>query len=296
MIVLSESIEQIEQSASANENKLMTEAAQLLGCKVYYIPRDFERCGNAENALWHIPEYAKETAGIWVGYIPELERYEAIYQAALAKGIKLLNTPLEHRIALEFDLFYPHLKGLTPESVIIASTNECIQAGELLGYPVFIKGAVQSRKQQGWESCVANNQEELIRLTEWLLKLKYSSRSKVIVRKLVKLRHQRLAPNGFPMGREFRCFIYNQQILKYGYYWDGQDNLSQLSKHEEKQVLSLAILAAERLRVPYIAIDIGQLESGEWIVIETADAQFAGVCQIPALELWNKLKDISSYS
>jgi hypothetical protein len=132
----------------------------------------------------------------------------------------------------------------------------------------------------------------LIRLTAWLLKLKYGSRGKVIVRKLVKLRHQRLAPNGFPMGREFRCFIYNRQILKYGYYWDGKDDLSQLSKDEEKQVLNLAILAAERLRVPYVAIDIGQLESGEWIAIETADAQFAGVCQIPVLELWNKLKDI----
>lgn len=88
MIVLSESIEQIERSASANENKFMTEAAKLLGCKVYYIPRDFERCDTAENALWRIPNYPQETTGIWIGYIPELERYEAVYAAALAKGIK----------------------------------------------------------------------------------------------------------------------------------------------------------------------------------------------------------------
>ncbi|MBD2524554.1 ATP-grasp domain-containing protein [Nostoc sp. FACHB-133] len=292
MIVLSESTEQIESSASASENKLMTEAAQLLGCKVYYIPRDFERCGTAENALWHIPNYPKVTAGIWIGYIPEFERYKAIYYAALAKGIKLLNTPLEHQTALEFDLFYPHLKGLIPESLVIASTNECIEAGELLGFPVFVKGAVQSIKMQGWESCVANNQQELVRLTELLLKLKDRSRGRVIVRKLVKLWHKRLAPNGFPMGREFRCFLYNQQILKYGYYWDGQDDLSKLSKTEEMQVLQLAVLASECLGVPYIAIDVGQLESGEWIVIETADAQFAGLSHIPALELWNKLKDI----
>ncbi|OUL18344.1 hypothetical protein BV378_35160 [Nostoc sp. RF31YmG] len=292
MIVLSETTEQIEASASASENKLMTEAAQILGFKVYHIPRDFQRCGTAENALWHIPIYTKETAGIWIGYIPELERYQAIYQAALAKGIKLLNTPLEHRTALEFDLFYPHLQGLTPDSVVITSTQECINAGELLGFPVFIKGAVQSRKRQGWESCVANNQEELVKLTESLLKLKYGSRGRVIIRKLVKLRHERLALNGFPMGREFRCFIYNHQILKYGYYWDGKDDLSKLSQQEEKQVLNLALLASKCLRVPYVAIDIGQLESGEWIVIETADAQFAGICHIPALELWSKLKDI----
>ncbi|BAZ48779.1 hypothetical protein NIES4103_13890 [Nostoc sp. NIES-4103] len=292
MIVLSESTEQIEPSASASENKLMTEAAKLLGFKVYYIPRNFERCGTAENALWHIPKYAEETAGIWIGYIPELERYKAIYEAALAKEIKLLNTPLEHQTALEFDLFYPHLIGLTPNSMVITSTNECIEAGELLGFPVFVKGTVQSIKMQGWKSCVANNQDELIKLTELLLKLKDRSRGKVIVRKLMKLRHERLAPNGFPMGREFRCFIYNQQVLKYGYYWDGQDDLSKLSKQEEKQVLSLAVLASERLGVPYVAIDIGQLETGEWIVIETADAQFAGLCQIPGLELWNKLKNI----
>lgn len=292
MIVLSESTEQIERSASASENKLMTETAQLLGCKIYHIPRDFERCGTAENALWHIPHYPQETVGIWIGYIPEFERYEAIYQAALTKGIKLINTPSEHRTALEFDLFYPHLKGLTPESLIITSTDECIEAGELLGFPVFVKGAVQSRKRQGWESCVANNQEELLRLTKWLLQLKYGSRGRVIVRKLVKLRHKRLAPNGFPMGREFRCFMYNQKVLKYGYYWDGKDDLNKLSKEEQQQVLSLAVLASERLGVPYVAIDIGQLESCEWIVIETADAQFAGLCQIPPLELWNKLKDI----
>ncbi|NDJ21080.1 ATP-grasp domain-containing protein [Nostoc sp. B(2019)] len=292
MIVLSESTEQIESSASASENKLMTEASRILGCKVYYMPRDFQRCGTAENALWHIPKSAIETAGIWVGYIPELERYKAIYQAALAKGIRLLNTPLEHQTALEFNLFYPHLKGLTPESVVITSTDECIEAGDLLGFPVFVKGTVQSIKMQGWKFCIANNQEELIQLTRLLLKLKERSRGKVIIRKLMKLLHQRLAPNGFPMGREFRCFIYNQQLLKYGYYWDGQDNLSKLSTQEEKQVFSLAILASERLGVPYVAIDIGQLESGEWIVIETADAQFAGLCQIPALELWNKLKDI----
>ncbi|MBD2248062.1 ATP-grasp domain-containing protein [Nostoc sp. FACHB-888] len=292
MIVLSESTEQIEPSASASENKLMTEAAQLLGCKVYHIPRDFERCGTAENALWHISNYSQITAGIWIGYIPEFERYQAIYYAALAKGIKLLNTPLEHQTALEFDLFYPHLKGLTPESLVITSTSECIEAGELLGFPLFIKGAVQSQKMQGWKSCIANNQEELISTTEGLLKLKYHSRGRVILRKLEKLRHKRLAPNGFPMGREFRCFIHNQQILKYGYYWDGEDELSKLSKPEETQVLKLAVLASECLGVPYIAIDIGQLESGEWIVIETADAQFAGLSHIPALELWNKLKDI----
>ena len=289
MIILSESTEQIESSASAKENQRMTQAAQLLGCKIYYIPRDFERCETAENALCHIPTYQEEVA-VWIGFIPEFQRYEAIYNATIAKNIKLLNTPLEHRKGIEFDLFYPYLQGITPESIIITSTEECLNVGNILGFPVFVKGAVQSKKQQGWKSCVANNQEELFQLTQYLLKLKYGSRGKVIVRKLVKLRSQRLAPNGFPMGREFRVFIYNNEIVGWGYYWDGSDDLSKLSLKEENVVLNLAVLASQRLGIPYIAIDIGQLETGEWIVIEVSDAQFAGISHIPHLELWNNLK------
>lgn len=80
MIILSESREEIQPSISAKENKLLTESAELLGCKVYYMPPNFDRCGTAENALYHIPKYAKETPGVWVGYIPERDRYQAIYK------------------------------------------------------------------------------------------------------------------------------------------------------------------------------------------------------------------------
>lgn len=46
---------------------------------------------------------------------------------------------------------------------------------------------------------------------------------------------------------------------------------------EEQTVLALATGAAERVGTPYIAVDVGQTEGGEWIVIETGDAQFSGV-------------------
>ena len=78
-----------------------------------------------------------------------------------------------------------------------------------------------------------------------------------------------------------------------GYYWEGEDPLKSLSPSEEDQVRALAIEAAARLDAPYIAIDIGQLDDGSWIVIETGDAQFSGVSQIPLLQLWNQLAQIS---
>ena len=48
----------------------MTQAAQLLGCNIYYIPRDFQRCETAENALYHIPRYQEKVTGVWIGFIP----------------------------------------------------------------------------------------------------------------------------------------------------------------------------------------------------------------------------------
>jgi hypothetical protein len=83
MIVLSEATIEPGVSASARDNAGMTEAARLLGCAVYYIPTNFSECETAENALWHIPEQQRETPGIWIGFIPAPERYEAIYNEAL---------------------------------------------------------------------------------------------------------------------------------------------------------------------------------------------------------------------
>ncbi len=266
-------------------------AARLLGCVVYTTPPDFERCETTENALAHVPRRHPAASGVWVGYIPLPERYQAIYDAAWAKGITLPNTPEQHRTAMEFDAFYPLLADLTPPSVIIRSVEECAGAGASLGYPVFVKGVVQSRKARGWRACVADNQDELERLTANLLALDNRSRGRVIVRRLVRLRHSRTSGEGFPAGRGFRYFLYHGRILASGYYWDGEDPLVALTPEEATTVGELAQRAAGRLGVPYVAIDVGQTEDGAWTVIEAGDGQFAGHSQTPLLSLWSRLRD-----
>jgi hypothetical protein len=149
--------------------------------------------------------------------------------------------------------------------------------------------AVRSRKEAGWRACVAGNAQELGDLVASLLVNTYQARGKVIVRRLVKLRHVQTLANGFPVGRELRVFVLDGQVVDYGYYWDGQDELMRLSDAEEQTVLPLATLAAERVGTPYVAVDAGQLDDGSWMVIETGDAQFAGLSRISALRLWNHL-------
>ncbi|HZS07267.1 MAG TPA: ATP-grasp domain-containing protein [Blastocatellia bacterium] len=292
MIVLSEASLEAERSSAAHDNINITEAARLMGCTVYYIPKDFSLCENAENALWHIPQQPDETPGIWIGFIPSPERYEAIYNEALRKRIRLVNTPEQHLTAQEFDRAFPLLAGITPESLMLLNPDEYTEVSEQLGFPVFVRGSVRSRKAAGWKACVAYTEDELRELVEQFFKLEYRSRGRVIVRRLVNLKHFRFSDEGFPLGREYRVFVYKETILGYGYYWEGDDPLRNLSADEEYQVLNLAVEAAGRLGVPFIAIDVGQMTNERWTVIEVNDAQFAGACQTPLLALWSTIRQI----
>jgi len=92
MIILSEASSRLEPTPSSRELYASTECARLTGCAVYHIPQDFSGIDCAGDALAHIPEQDTESAGVWIGYIPAPEHYEAVFDAAIEKGIRLLNT------------------------------------------------------------------------------------------------------------------------------------------------------------------------------------------------------------
>jgi hypothetical protein len=85
--------------------------------------------------------------------------------------------------------------------------------------------------------------------------------------------------------------VLRDTVVGLGAYWEGEDELAALLPEERQSVESLAKEAAARLQVPFAAIDVGQLEDGPWIVIETGDAQFSGACQTPLLSLWRGVVD-----
>jgi hypothetical protein len=203
-----------------------------------------------------------------------------------------VNSPEQHLVAMEFDRAYPALQSLTPRSLVIRSLDECAGAGKQLGYPVFVKGAVKSYKEVGWAACVAEDEAGLRALAEKLLAREPRSRGRVIVRELVRFRSIDSDFSGFPIGREYRVFVYGEAVIACGFYWDDYTGAVPLAPVEEKTVRELAKEAARRLAVPFLAVDVGQLESGDWIVVEVGDGQFSGLSHVPVLEFWGKLKDI----
>ena len=290
--VLSEEAFRDPGSVNGRELHVVTETARLMGCRIVPLPPQDFVSGSPDDALTYLPSFDPPIAGVWVGYIPPLDWYSGIYNAAEAKGVQLVNSPAQHQLAMEFDRAFPLLGDLTPESRAASSVDECLAAGRQLGFPLFVRGAIKSNKERGWSACVAQDETELGAIASTLLEREQRSRGKVIVRRLVKLNRIAEDPQGFPLGREYRVFVHRQTILAVGFYWEEYEEPGKLTVAEAAAIRRLAIEANRRLGVPFVAIDIAQLENGDWTVIETNEAQFAGLSQVPVLELWSKIKDI----
>ena len=95
-----------------------------------------------------------------------------------------------------------------------------------------------------------------------------------------------------PLGREYRVFVHGDRVLACGFYWDEVVDSRELTPTEHDAITQLAVEANRRLQVTFTAVDVAQLTSGEWTIIEVNDAQFAGMSQVPVLELWSRLAEL----
>lgn len=280
LVVLAEPWEQLPDSSSVADIRRATESAKIAGLRVYSIPPEFDNC-TADEAIDQL--HIVDGVVVWIGYIPSVQRYIELSKALRKKGIRLINSITEHLFVMEMDRYLPYISDLTPKSLVVRSIDEC----RSVEFPVFVKGSVQSRKARGYKACVADNIEELEERIRVLLELENRSRGKIIVRELVKLKRTNIRADGFPAGREYRVFLYRGQVLSIGYYWDNEDFLKDSERNE---IIKLSEEAARRCAVPYMVVDVGQLEDNKWIIIEVGDASFAGFSKNEPLVVWNKLK------
>jgi ATP-grasp domain, R2K clade family 3 len=293
VVVLSEDSFVDPNTINGRELRSIVEAARMFGCRIYPIPLDFDQCETAENALAYLPVFDAPVVGIWAGYIPSVERYTAIHDAAATKGVYLINTPSQYQTAMEFDKFYGLLGELTPDSVIVSNLDDLQTIEAHLQFPMFVRGAVKSNKDQGWAACVARDRDELVAIAKGLLARERRSRGKIVARRLVKFRTVATDKQSFPISREYRAFVHRGVVLAYGFYWDEYQDSIALTPADEGTIRTLSIEAARRVGAPFVAVDVGQLENGDWIVIEMSDGQFAGLSQVAVFELWSKLAEIS---
>lgn len=222
--------------------------------------------------------------GVLYGDPPTLERYQALHASARAKNVTLLNDVMQHADAMELDRTVAALGALTAKSEVVSRVEAVRPALSRLALPVFTRGAVQSRRGSGWSACVAETVEAAEAQVGALLALPSCSRSRALLREVLPLRRTGQHVEGFPLSREYRLFVLDADLLALGFSGPGVDPFGALTDRELREVHELAHQAAVRTKVPWLCVDVGQLEDGSWRIIETQDPCCSGLSSVsPAL-------------
>jgi hypothetical protein len=82
------------------------------------------------------------------------------------------------------------------------------------------------------------------------------------------------------------------ELVGAGPYWTGGTRYDWTAT-ERAEGLALAREVAATLHVPFLVVDLAQLETGEWIVVECNDAQEAGYAGISPFALWARVLEAS---
>lgn len=235
-------------------------------------------------ALGHRVQYVQSTSphlpglergdfewGLYFGHA-SLQEYETLHDAARARNVTLLNDPAQHRDAEDLSRTVAALGALTAKTELVTSLEQLDAALTRVPPPVFIRGAMASAKERGWKACVAQDgQQARALVTTALLS------GPALVREMLPLRKLEKQHVGFPVAREYRLFVLDADVLALGAYWEKTDPFGALTDRDEQEIRALAHDVARRVKVPWLAVDVGQLESGEWKVIETGDPCTCGL-------------------
>ena len=92
-----------------------------------------------------------------------------------------------------------------------------------------------------------------------------------------------------PPSFEFRTFWWHGQFVAGGPYWGG---FYDWTASEKQEALAVARVAAQRIDLPLIVLDVAQTASGEWIVIECNDGQESGCAAMQPLTVWQNILEI----
>ena len=212
--------------------------------------------------------------------------YPAVYTHFLEQNLRLINDPAQHERASELAVWYPSIAELTPTSLCCDEFPTAEKVAEDFGWPIFIKGSRQTSKHNP-ALCIARNADDYLTITRHYHDDPILHWQKIAIRRFVEL-----MPVGgqvvgkVPASMEFRTFWWHNECVGYGQYW------YQLPAYQASDIddgLALAGLAAQRLNVPFLVIDIAKTIEGQWIVIECNDAQESGYTGVSPNALWRKI-------
>lgn len=215
-------------------------------------------------------------------------QYQQVADALHAQGIALIHTPEEHLRCSSLPVWYPRLKDLTPRSLWFSGAPDVAQIEAELGWPIFMKGDRQTKRHRR-DLAIIQDREHFQRAVEFYAEDPALQWQTIICRQYLPLRLvSEWDAERLPASWEFRTFWWRGALAGRGCYWwnvpEYQDEPRAMAAG-----VSLAREAARRIDVTFLAVDIAQTVSGEWVVIEVNDAQECGYTGVPPTRLWSEI-------
>lgn len=218
--------------------------------------------------------------------IGPISDYATEFAARLGHGLRLINTPEEHRLASELECWYPLIRQLTPRTQVFAQLPSVEEIEANFRWPIFLKGSRQTSRHDPALSIIENKSHY-----EWAVR-QYANDAilhwqKPVVREFVPLQPVpgQVAGKIRP-SMEYRSFWWHGECVGWGRYWF---QIEPYAAADVAQGLAVAATAARRLHVPFLVVDFAQTRAGDWIVIECNDAQESGYAGVVPYELWRQI-------
>ena len=220
-------------------------------------------------------------------HIGAISDYAGVESKFIERGVKLLVNEATHLRCSTIEGWYSAIKERTPFTRLFDELPPIEYVLKDFTFPFFIKGNRQTNRHNK-SQCIIESREAYEIMRDVWTKDSILSRQKVAIREYIPLKtiDDTSFPWMVPISYEFRFFYFERKCMAYGPYWTMGRNYS-LEDNELSEVLKLTDWVAERLSVPFPAIDVAKTALGEWIVIEVNDAQESGFVGANPLKLWN---------
>lgn len=223
-----------------------------------------------------------------IGRFGAAPNYEGLFDELLADGVELVHSPEMHLRCSELPIWYPTIHDLTPRSAWFSEPPSVQEVEDTFGWPVFIKGSRQTSRHQT-ALAIAESRESYTKVVERIHHDPILHWQKFVVREFLSLRPVGGGMEGkIPPAFEFRTFWWKGECVGAGRYHTQAENYDWNSQ-EKRDALRLAQLAAERLDVTFLVIDLAQCKDGSWVIIELNDGQESGYAGIPPTKLWQQI-------
>jgi len=225
-----------------------------------------------------------------IGRFGVTTNYDRLYAELQTRGVRLIHSPEQYKLASELTEWYPRIQEYTPRSAWFSEPPSPDVVGELFGWPVFVKGSRQTSRHKAHLSII-HSPEEFERVAELYRHNPILHWQSFVCREYIRLRPvDGDTGDKIPPSFEFRTFWFRGECVGAGPYWAGVSSYK-WTREEEQEALTVAHEVARRVGAPFLVVDVAQTEDGNWIAIECNDGQESGYAGVAPIGLWNNLVD-----